>query len=70
MGLADACWEIQIRADGPWVKVTYGIFRSWSGSRRVDGLPFEGPVHTFGEGLPEGGWTDEDAMLLAEEEML
>lgn len=69
MGLADACWEIQIRADGPWVKVTYGIFRSWSGARRVDGKPFVGPVHTLGDGLPNP-WTDEDAMRLAEEEML
>lgn len=62
-------FEIQIRADGPWVKVTYDIWRSWSGGRRIDGLPYHGPVRIFGEGLPDTGWNTVDANNLAEQEL-
>ena len=37
-------YEIEVRA-GKWVEVTYDIFRSWTGGRRIDGEPFDGKVY-------------------------
>ena len=46
-------FEIQTRQpDGPWVSVSYYIFRSWTGNRRLDGVAYNGPVVILGEGLP------------------
>ena len=60
-------YEVQIRAGGPWVKVRYDIFRSWSGQRRIDGAPYHGPVHTLGDGLPNP-WGPADVTTIERKE--
>lgn len=38
--------EIQVREnDNRWASVSHGIFRSWSGPRRVDGVDYHGNVY-------------------------
>lgn len=43
---------MEIKVNGSWVKVTFWIFRSWSGLRRLDGKPYYGPSCLLGHGLP------------------
>lgn len=40
---------LEIMVNGRWVGVTWWIFRSWSGRRRLDGLPYYGPSCLLGQ---------------------
>ena len=40
-------YEIQI-LHGQWIRVSYEIFRSWSGERKQDGEPHHGVVYYLG----------------------
>lgn len=40
--------KLEISVAGRWVEVTHFIFRSWRGDRRVDGVPWVGPVFYYG----------------------
>lgn len=39
---------LEICVNDKWVKVSWYIFRSWSGLRRIDGLPYYGPTCLLG----------------------
>jgi len=41
-------YEVQTRPGGSWCKTSQWMFRSWSGARRIDGEPFDGPVYILG----------------------
>lgn len=60
--MSDLVFEIKVRSSSDWVKVRYDIFRSWTGARQINGHPYNGPVFTLGEGLPNPtGPADADA---------
>ena len=40
----------EVEVNGRFVKVTASIFRSWTGRRRMDGWPYDGPVIGYLEG--------------------
>lgn len=40
--------KLEVYCNKSWHVVNWNIFRSWSGSRRVDGKPYEGPVYYLG----------------------
>ena len=40
--------RLQILVNGEWANVKSGLFRSWCGKRRKNGLPYIGPVYVFG----------------------
>lgn len=61
--------QFSIEVTGRWTKVTYGIFRSWSGRRKYYGEDFHGKVFQLGEGLPNP-WKEEDAYGLWPGEMV
>lgn len=42
----------EILVNDQWVKVSWYIFRSWTGERRLDGLKYYGPAAVIGHGLP------------------
>jgi hypothetical protein len=44
---ADAKLEIQLPY-GKWSVVSYYVFRSWTGKRRISGKPYKGPVFVLG----------------------
>lgn len=58
----------EIKINGSWHRVTYGIFRSWSGGRRYNGTEYVGAVHEYGQGLPNP-WTEDDALELMPKEL-
>jgi len=39
---------LQVKMDDTWIEVKEEVFRSWTGSRRVNGEEFHGPVYNFG----------------------
>lgn len=40
--------KLEIKVGSAWAEVDEWIFRSWSGSRRVNGEDFSGPVYFLG----------------------
>jgi len=40
--------KLEIKINSTWGRVTYFIFRSWSGERRVNGRSYHGPVRYLG----------------------
>ena len=47
----DGTLEIQVRAGGPFVKVDWYIFRSWTGARRRNDATWTGPVYVLGSNV-------------------
>lgn len=45
-------YEIEV-GTGHWVEVSYDIFRSWTGGRRIDGEEYNGTVYYL--------WSDKEA---------
>lgn len=41
---------LEVSVNGRWVKVTWWIFRSWSGGKRLNGMPWYGPSCLLGAG--------------------
>ena len=41
--------KLEIHVNSAWVEVTEWIFRSWTGGRRIDGVPYHGPVFYLGK---------------------
>lgn len=44
---------LEIQVNGRWTKVTYYIFRSWTGLHRMNGKPWYGPPALLGKGYTE-----------------
>lgn len=44
--MAEPVYEIQVYDS--WTKVSFYIFRSWGGPRRLNGRPYNGPVYFLG----------------------
>jgi len=40
--------KYEIFVNGEWLEVSEWIFRSWTGDRRIDGLPHSGDVFLLG----------------------
>jgi len=47
MSARETIYEIKLN-HGLWVRVSYEIFRSWSGERKQDGEPYHGVVYYLG----------------------
>lgn len=41
---------LEIKVNSRWVTVTWYIFRSWTGPRKLDGMPYYGPAVELGRG--------------------